>query len=366
MPGTIVFKPLEVNLSKDPSSNSEPYCTFTLGDQRAERKISENSGKDLGKDSVAFKVKYQPICLVEIKSQEKSNDYIGNFEIDLHEIETNGKLKKWFTIFNEDKSAGELLMEATFTSEIYPSEESEKAAQGNIPAGIDIEKYSLRAFHRDIEPENSRAKIAETNEFGDYQPEKQLRDPSHQIGSGKIEQGQYYSGEQTSYGEAYPMAHKSVAANISTFEEGGVIPRGENPLDFSRFQNQAFVPHNKTDGKANSSVVEKAFMAAKKQENQKKRGLDTHISGNRGVYNPAANLTDEADINANLNTDEKKPTFPENPDESTTASVTDLIAENLELEEISKGVGQPTSKTVFESDFDNTAFRDLKNSQQKF
>jgi len=291
MPGTIIFKPLEANLNNDghPVKSADPYCIFTMGSQRLQSKTCKESGDHPHwSDSIIMKTHdSQPLCLVELKAKEKNPaaDNIGSFEVDLSEVELQGKVMKWYPFFNRDKITGQILLEATYTPDHYKEESNvqQKSHQGSLPHGIDLDEYAREGMRWKTEPINSLAKIAETNEFGDYQPMKQLSsgDILHQRGDGMIGQGMYYSGQQTSYGEAFPMAHKSVGTNLLgnyRTEHGAAYDRA-NPRDYALYQQQAFDTHEfrtTIDMDHNTSVVEKAFNAYKKDERNSNKGF---ISG---------------------------------------------------------------------------------------
>ena len=279
MPGTIVFRPLEANLTDNSKlfERRKSFCSFTMGDQKVKGDICEEGGNHpFWNDSVTIQVAdtEKPTCLVELKDQDtkSSNTSIGSLKLNLEEIESSKQVKRWYPIYDHDKPIGELLLEATYQTEQSAAFESEKAAQGDVPAGIDLYQLSREGRKWETEPSNSLGKIAETNEFGDYTPEKQLfsGDPRHERGSGMVTQGNYYSGQQTSYGEAYPMAQKSVAMNnIWSYD-----PENHNPIDgrvnphsYAMYQQQAFEPHRQSGfSDTNKSVVEKAFESFKKSE----------------------------------------------------------------------------------------------------
>jgi len=278
MPGTITLKPIEANFHsfEDEPSKGTPYCLFTMGTQRVQGKGCERGGRNPHwNDSVTLKMhNNQPSCLVELKQDEivSLNKEIGTFEVDLSEIESQGKLKKWYPFFSQDKLTGEILMEAIFTPDPKDPESvfHKKSHQGSLPHGIDLDEYAREEMRWRMEPKNSIAKISETNEFGDYQPHKQLPfgDILHESGSGMIGQGTYYSGQQTSYGEDFPMAHKSVGTNQlgkEITDHGDAYDRA-NPRDYALFQQQAFEPHDFLNFKqSNPSVIEKTYQSIKNE-----------------------------------------------------------------------------------------------------
>jgi len=279
MPGTIVFRALEANLTDNSKSfeRRNSFCSFTMGDQKVKGDICEQGGNHPHwNDAVTIQVNdtQKPTCLVELKDQTKeaSDSSIGSLKLNLEEIESNKQVKRWYPIYDHEKPIGELLLEATYQTEESAAFESEKAAQGNIPAGIDLYQLSREGRKWETEPANSLGKVAETNEFGDYTASKSLfsGDSRHERGSGMLAQGNYYSGQQTSYGEAYPMAQKSVAMNnIYSYdpEHHNPIDGRVNPYSYAMYQQQAFEPHRQTGiSDTNKSVVEKAFESFKKSE----------------------------------------------------------------------------------------------------
>jgi hypothetical protein len=300
MPGTIVFKPIEAKLKKSTGLEDkvDSYCMFIMGKEKIQGPLSDLGGKHPHwQDSVNMKIDDQSSCIVQLKNHKTlaSDDNIGSFEMDLNEVEKQGQVKKWYPLFHKEKTTGEILVEATFTEDIPKEDElptfsnvlskesrseiqQEKVSQGDMPSGIDMTRYAQEERWYRTEPHNSQARIAETNEFGDYQPTKQLcnADLLQAKGTGKIEQGMYYSGQQTSYGEDFPMTHKSVALGpyCQDFEIRQKLGyREPNPRDYAAYQLQAFEPRNlQVNMDENPSVVEKAYNRLKEGEVKMIRG----------------------------------------------------------------------------------------------
>jgi len=60
----------------------------------------------------------QPTCVIDVKDKDLfHDDKIGTFEVDLREVETQGRLKKWYPIFYKEKPAGEILVETIYTGD---------------------------------------------------------------------------------------------------------------------------------------------------------------------------------------------------------------------------------------------------------
>jgi hypothetical protein len=121
MPGTVIFKPIQANLTHNTEwvGKMDPYCLYRLGDQEIKGQVCKKGGKEPHwEDAVTIPLTDQTICVVDLKDKDiLIDDKIGTFEIDLHEVESQGRLKKWYPIFYKEKPAGEILMEAIFSNE---------------------------------------------------------------------------------------------------------------------------------------------------------------------------------------------------------------------------------------------------------
>jgi len=121
MPGTIVFKPLEANIvskDKDIIGKMDPYLSFHLGGlKRVKTEIAKSGGQHpIWNDAVTVEVSDQTSLTVDLKDKDMLiDDKIGSFEVDLREVQSQGRVRKWYPIFRKNEPAGELLMEATFS-----------------------------------------------------------------------------------------------------------------------------------------------------------------------------------------------------------------------------------------------------------
>jgi len=85
-----------------------------IGNKKISVDVCYNRGKHPHwKESITLNLNNESKCVVEVKSKMILPDSeIGSFEIDLQEIESIGKISKWFTIMHKDKPAGKILIEA--------------------------------------------------------------------------------------------------------------------------------------------------------------------------------------------------------------------------------------------------------------
>lgn len=119
MPGTIIFRPIEANLTHNTEwiGRMDPYCVFHVGSHKIKGQVCKKGGKHPHwEDSITVPIEDQNVCSVQLKEKDLLiDDNIGTFDVDLREIESMGTVKKWYPIFYKGKPAGEILMEALFT-----------------------------------------------------------------------------------------------------------------------------------------------------------------------------------------------------------------------------------------------------------
>jgi len=119
MPGTIVFKPIEANLTHNTDfiKKMNPYCAFIVGNKRINSQICKHGGKHPHwNDAVTVPFTNESKIMVELMDKDKitKDDHIGSFMIDLPELEAQGQSSKWYPLFYKNKPAGEILLEASF------------------------------------------------------------------------------------------------------------------------------------------------------------------------------------------------------------------------------------------------------------
>jgi hypothetical protein len=118
MPGTIVFKPIEANLTHNTDfiKKMNPYCAFIVGSKRINSQISKHGGKHPHwNDAVTVPYANESKIMVELMDKDRitKDDHIGSFMIDLPEIEAQGQSSRWYPLYYKNKPAGEILLEAT-------------------------------------------------------------------------------------------------------------------------------------------------------------------------------------------------------------------------------------------------------------
>jgi hypothetical protein len=149
MPGTVIFKPLQANLfhEREFFVKMEPYCTLILGDQEVKGEICKSGGnKPFWTDTLSIRRRYEPYCLLEIKDKGwlRTDELIGKVEIDLQEIESQGRVTKWYKVTYNDQSAGEILIDALFVPENY----------GLYKQTVPQQEYSKQTYIQSIYPPN--------------------------------------------------------------------------------------------------------------------------------------------------------------------------------------------------------------------
>jgi hypothetical protein len=121
MPGTIVFRPVEANLTRNTDflHKMNPYCAFIAGNQRFNSQICKHGGKHpVWNDTVTVPITNESIVTLELMDKDKitKDDSIGLAKIDLYELQNKGS--NWYPLYYKNKPAGEILLEATFQGDL--------------------------------------------------------------------------------------------------------------------------------------------------------------------------------------------------------------------------------------------------------
>src|SRR5688572_22017012 len=122
MPGTFIFKPLQADLNEEKSllGNRNPYCTVKIGDQKVEGQICKDSGNHpQWNDAIILQKSNETICTLALKDKCTflPDGTIGSCEVSLDEIQSKGKLRKWYDLKYKDLIAGQILIEVIYTIE---------------------------------------------------------------------------------------------------------------------------------------------------------------------------------------------------------------------------------------------------------
>ena len=122
MPGTIVFKPIEAKFAHEGPkiTHIQPVCVFTMGNQKLQTGQSRKEAGVHAKwdDTITLNSTQDSSCLVELKDKDSMipNDRIGSFSVNLKDLESQGKISKWFTLQQNGEPVGEMLLEASSDS----------------------------------------------------------------------------------------------------------------------------------------------------------------------------------------------------------------------------------------------------------
>ena len=127
MQGAVFIRPIKAKLFRDVElfRKMDPYCILTLGEHSLKGTICRKGGKrPFWDDIVAFRTTNEPVCVLELMDKDTltADDTIGVCEIDLQEVEDEGRLAKWYELHYKKKLAGEILIEAVYTKEQLPKE----------------------------------------------------------------------------------------------------------------------------------------------------------------------------------------------------------------------------------------------------
>jgi len=122
MLGSIFVRPIEAKLYRDVElfHKMDPYCFLTLGSQSIKGTICKKGGKrPFWDDIIVFQNTPDPTCILELMDKDTytSDDMIGICEIDLQEVEEEGKVLKWYELHYKRKLAGEILIETSFVKD---------------------------------------------------------------------------------------------------------------------------------------------------------------------------------------------------------------------------------------------------------
>jgi len=119
MPGTIIFKPIEANLTHktDIITKMSPYCLFEVGGIKVKGEVCKKGGKHPHwGDVITVPATNKSVAMLEVMDKDKitKDDPIGTCMIDLQEIQSTGHVSKWYPLTYKNKPAGEILLEADY------------------------------------------------------------------------------------------------------------------------------------------------------------------------------------------------------------------------------------------------------------
>ncbi len=122
MPGTIIFRPLQANLTRDTEviGSMSPFCEIDLNGNKAKGPVCSKGGKHPSwDDKITLKSHDEPSCILEVKNKNLilSDNVIAGCRIPLKEVETSGRVTKWYPLSYNNHPAGQVLVEITYSAD---------------------------------------------------------------------------------------------------------------------------------------------------------------------------------------------------------------------------------------------------------
>lgn len=161
MPGTIIFKPIEANITskdKDILGKMDPYCLFHVGHHRVKGQVCKSGGNHpVWNDEITIDATNQTTCTVDVKDKDMLIDEnLGTFEVDLREIESQGQVRKWYPLFHKNKPTGEVLLEAFCSGGSFkqPGVSQQSFSQGIPQQGLSQQSYGQQGFNQGLSQQN--------------------------------------------------------------------------------------------------------------------------------------------------------------------------------------------------------------------
>jgi len=119
MPGTFILKPIEANLTHntDLIGKMDPYCAMSVGNVKVKGQICKKGGKHPHwTDTLTVPINNESKVLVELMDKDKitHDDNIGSVVLDLREVQSSGKINRWYPLTYKNKPAGEILLETMY------------------------------------------------------------------------------------------------------------------------------------------------------------------------------------------------------------------------------------------------------------
>jgi len=260
MPGTIIFKPIEANITskdKDILGKMDPYCLFHVGHHRVKGQVCKSGGNHpVWNDEITVDATNQTTCTVDVKDKDMLIDEkLGTFEVDLREIEAKGQVRKWYPLFHKNKPTGEVLLEAFCSGANYKqSGLSQPISQGIPQQGLSQQSFPQPGFNQGM----SQQSFTQPG-FNQGLSQQSFTQPGFNQG--------YYQGSNLSYpGQSHlPTSGGVLPTSLGTaphnYAEEALL-RGVDPtnlqqkLAFNTSQTQGLAGQNLTNTSSLSGVNE--------------------------------------------------------------------------------------------------------------
>jgi len=174
MPGTIVFRPLQANLTRDTEviGSMNPFCEINISGNKAKGPVCSKGGKHPSwDDKITLKSHDEPSCILEVKNKNLilSDHVIAGCKINLKEVETSGRVTKWYPLSYNNHPAGQVLVEITYSPDnVIPDfQVTHQSPQSMIPPPQD--SFNQNQFNQGFPQQG----FPESNQQINYAPTHQ-------------------------------------------------------------------------------------------------------------------------------------------------------------------------------------------------
>jgi len=119
MAGVFTFKPLQANLiyNQDTYSDMDPYCKIRIGSKTVASTVAVSEGvHPHWEDTLKIERKNdESFCYVKVRDKDLTyDDDIGEAKICLEPVEAKGHLIQWYTLYDKNRLAGEILIDIAY------------------------------------------------------------------------------------------------------------------------------------------------------------------------------------------------------------------------------------------------------------
>jgi hypothetical protein len=125
--GSLIIRPIEAHFLDGGESldHMSPYCDLQVGNKHCQTEICQHGGANpRWHHPLVLPVSDKQVkCSLEIKDDLLTSELGGNAgrcDIDLEEIKKAGNVRKWYSLYKDGHCEGDILVEASFLSELPP------------------------------------------------------------------------------------------------------------------------------------------------------------------------------------------------------------------------------------------------------
>ena len=128
MPGTFIFKPIEVEFEKNPNFEKEKhelYCRVKMGSKQATTNpCCDETSNPRWNDSLTMEFNEEKSVIVELKDkcEEASSKRLGQLELNLGHLKSQGETEGWFDLTGKGEIGGRPHLEVCFKPDITKPE----------------------------------------------------------------------------------------------------------------------------------------------------------------------------------------------------------------------------------------------------